>query len=537
MQETPYRRNPLLDGDEALKKWREGPESWNNWIRENPAHDIHFDAVDFSSEREAEEAISFAGYDFGSGNVSFIGAKFGDGDVSFRETRFGEGNLHFMEATFGRGNIDFSHTSFGEGQIYFVDTNFGEGDLSFSESEFGNGDVFFCRANFGVGNLDFSNSTFGLGDVDFREATFGCFFVKFSDANFGEGCVYFTHTTFSNGVVSFSHCKFGKDKVFFSGANFRESLVSFQGAEFGESSAYFSGTKIKDLNFSSTNASSGEIRFDGAYFGEGNVSFNEAKLSKLFFTPSQLGTVSLSAQGLVISTAAVFELPSSIDQLEDFHFLGASFKGPLILSGSFQIVPDFLATNSSHQVELSGLKVKLRRIPASPTWHQRMFIKAKDPQDAARLRRLKEIAESNKDHQAALRFSADEHRARRWDQTSKLGSVLDIAFSALSNYGQSILRPSCSLFFFYCVFTSLLLANSTAKSFESWTGWLQSALLSASNTLPFLPQSRSLREDAVEALYFDDPSLLVDSIMIGQGALSFIFLFLIGLGVRNRFRL
>jgi hypothetical protein len=73
---------------------------------------------------------------------------------------------------------------------------------------------------------------------------------------------------------------------------------------------------------------------------------------------------------------------------------------------------------------------------------------------------------------------------------------------------------------------------------DGWADWVQAALLSASNSLPFLPQSRELRTGALQALYdTTDPSSFIDALMITQGVLSFIFLFLIGLGLRNRFRL
>lgn len=79
-----------------------------------------------------------------------------------------------------------------------------------------------------------------------------------------------------------------------------------------------------------------------------------------------------------------------------------------------------------------------------------------------------------------------------------------------------------------------------ATTFAAWwrgPGWGQSLLLSVSNSLPFLPQSRDLRTDALKALYPGDPGFWIDALMIGQGVFSFVFLFLIGLGLRNRFRL
>ncbi|MAB33522.1 hypothetical protein BC440_00160 [Thalassospira sp. MIT1004] len=213
---------------------------------------------------------------------------------------------------------------------------------------------------------------------------------------------------------------------------------------------------------------------------------------------------------------------------------GASFGGALFVSGNFGIVPDLRATRCYHQVDLSGLKVKL---PRTFGWPPKLSRVAEDPEDGARLRRLKEIAETNKDHQAALRFSADENRAKRWIETSWFGSVLDMAFSFFSDYGQSILRPVLWLLAIFVDGTSIYLALATGTLANWRAGLEQAALLSASNSLPFLPQSRDLREDALTALYGTDPSLCIDILMIAQGVLSFIFLFLIGLGLRNRFRL
>ena len=225
--------------------------------------------------------------------------------------------------------------------------------------------------------------------------------------------------------------------------------------------------------------------------------------------------------------------------MKSLKLQGASFNGPLTLQGNLSVVPDLRATRYTHQVELSDLKVKLPRISPKLGWPPKLSRVAQDPQDGPKLRRLKEIAETNKDHQAALRFSADENRAKRWIETSWFGSVLDMAFSFFSNYGQSILRPSFWLGVIFALSMYAYKAKQLPKlATDGWADWAQTALLSASNSLPFLPQSRELRTGALKALYdTTDPSSFIDALMITQGVLSFVFLFLIGLGLRNRFRL
>jgi len=477
MTENDQQEAKTLEGEAAVDLWRKGRKAWNSWIKQNPGWNISFAQVDFVAERDSDGKLSFSGYNFVDGSVIFADAKFGDGDVSFSDTIFGDRGVYFTLAKFGNGTLSFNNAQFGNGGVSFEYTDFGNGTLQFFKTRFGNGDLTFREATFGKCTLIFSKGSFGNCNVNFS-------FAKFEDGR-----------------------------------------LQFQDITFGKGNIDFSSTTINNLGFSSTT------------FDDNTLKFNNTNLTKLIFKPQAIESSRIEASGLSIKRQAIFELPVSASTLEFFNLHGSSFDGPLTLSGNIGTVPDLRASRYTHQVDLSALEVKLRRTPQSRNWFKKLSAVAEHPEDAARLRRIKEIAEANKDHQAALRFSADENRAKRWRQTSKLGSILDIAFSALSNYGQSILRPFFGLFFFFCVFTSLYLANSTEMSFEISTGWLQSMLLSASNSLPFLPQSRSVRDEAIKVLHCVSPSLWVNAIMIGQGILSFIFLFLIGLGLRNRFRL
>ncbi|WP_341363756.1 pentapeptide repeat-containing protein [Thalassospira sp. SN3W] len=388
--------------------------------------------------------------------------------------------------------VDFSTEWTSDGVLSFAGYHFGRGNIDFSETTFGNGDVDFSNAIFGDGSIDFSKITFGDGDLNFSNATFGNGNLYFHLATFGKGDVFFTRVTF------------GKGEVFFSGTNLGDGDVDFTESTFDKIHLNFAKTRIKDL----------------------------------YFKPKAIGSCYFEAEGLSITGRAIFDLPQSASALKSFKLLSASFDGPLTLKGNLNIIPDFRATRYSHQVELSDLKVKLPRISPKLGWPLKLSQVAQDPQDGPKLRRLKEIAETNKDHQAALRFSADENRAKRWIETSWFGSVLDMAFSAFSNYGQSILRPSFWLGVIFALSMYAYKAKQIPKlATDGWADWVQAALLSASNSLPFLPQSRELRTGALKALYDTDSSSYVDALMITQGVLSFVFLFLIGLGLRNRFRL
>ena len=566
---------PTLEGDKALYFWRQGPDAWNNWIEEHPGWNISFAGVDFSTERSYAGNLSFAGYHFGDGDVDFSGATFGDrsveffnatfgdGNLTFIGTTFGDGDVSFLKVTFGNGNVDFSDTSFGYGTVNFSRVTFGTGNIDFSETSFGHGDVDFFEAIFGNGDVDFSKATFDDGDVDFRCSTFGNGKADFSEVKFGNGNVNFSEATFGDGEVAFFRATFGNGDVTFAGANFGNGDLTFLKSHFGDGNVKFSEATFDrgdvkfseatfgncdvdfdkaafsdcSVNFHATTSDKGYFRFSKTTFDNSNLKFSHASLNTLIFRPKSIGYI--EAQGLSIQNLALFVFPSSSNVLKYFDMQGASFNGPLFLMGDLDIILDLRASRSSHQVELSDLNVKLRRVPQSRNWFKKFFAVAEYPEDAARLRRLKEIAETNKDHQAALRFSADENRARRWIETSWFGSVLDMAFSACSNYGQSILRPFVALFVLAVASMGFYKKQAVTTDVEWWTapGWGQSAHLSISNSLPFLPQSRGLREGALDALYPGDPSFWINALMIGQGTFSFVFLFLIGLGLRNRFRL
>jgi len=413
--------------------------------------------------------------------------------------------------------VDFSSERDSTGYLSFVGYHFGDGDTDFSGALFGDGNVDFYNATFGEGTVNFFQTTFGDGNVNFVRTTFGGGELNFFGATFGEGDVRFIGTIFGDSDLDFYNANFGKGNVNFFKANFGDGNVNFANATFGD----------------------GEVKFSKAKFGNGDVSFYHTKLTELIFSPTAIGSCHIEAQGLSIESRAVFMLPPSATALKSFDLHGASFDGPLILSGNLEIIPDFRATRYSHQVELSALKVKLRRTWQGFGWPPVLSRVTEHPEDAAKLRRLKEIAETNKDHQAALRFSANENRARRWIETSWFGSVLDMAFSACSDYGQNILRPFIALLAIATVSTGAYkaMAATTVAAWWKGPGWGQSLLLSISNSLPFLPQSRDFRQDTLTALYPSGPSLYVDALMIAQGVLSFVFLFLIGLGLRNRFRL
>ncbi|MEQ8585033.1 MAG: hypothetical protein RLO01_13505 [Thalassobaculaceae bacterium] len=200
-------------------------------------------------------------------------------------------------------------------------------------------------------------------------------------------------------------------------------------------------------------------------------------------------------------------------------------------------MPDLRSTITQGHVDLQNLILK--------PWEQRCFrwpaesfIGPEIASDAVpALRRLKELAETNRHHDAALRFFADECRAQRWNQYGVAASLLDWAYDTLCDYGQSAGRPVVGLLVSIALFVVLYAGLSAPDPNKGVNVFGEAVSASLGNTLPFIPSDREIRSDAFDLLYGPNPGLWVDILSLVQSAIGFVFLFLIGLGLRNRFRM
>ncbi|MCE0495354.1 pentapeptide repeat-containing protein [Vibrio salinus] len=405
-------------------------------------------------------------------------------DISFKEVIFDSGaTVSFFGFEFPNyGEVDFSFAEFRSGEVDFRGTKFGYGDLRFLCTEFGEGKV------------DFSNSKFGGGEVDFR------------GIKFGEGVVSFRNSEFGGGEVSFFEAEFGDGNVFFTGAEFGHGNVSFQMARFGH----------------------GEVTFDNANFG-GHVGFKDVSISE--------GCTSIS-----------------------FRF--ASFKSSVEFSTRevLPFIPDFVGTKTTNHFVLTGLKCSFKR---------KWFTDAS--KQAERLCRLKEIAEHNKDYKSALRFHADEMRAARWFWPSYSdvfsifhfikpfgAGLLDWLFSTCSSYGQSIIKPVLGFLLVVFILIALTMHESNTIEAKNWHPFSSNVVpdactvdchrlegntrdilylastVSLSKAIPFLGGIGLDAAEVRKELNLSARYGVMSSLLSG---LSFLFMFLIGLGLRNKFRL
>lgn len=367
--------------------------------------------------------------------------------------------------------------------ISFTGFIFPTGDVSFQRTTFGDGDVSFEYTNFRGGDISFWNATFGNGDISFLRAAFGNSNVIFYGTLFGDGNISFDRTSFGNGYVTFGKATLGNGDISFYKSTFRGGDISFVNTTLGEGIYNFETTQFKN-----------------------NI---------------------------------VFDNVTETEKVKKFSFKHSSFEKSLILPETkFGCVIDLTNTKLGHQITLHNLECSLKRKPII-RWLG-LYSKSKDPEDAARFRRLKEIAQNNKDHERALDFNAQEKRAKRWREYGPAASILDMIYSAISNYGQSILRPLLGLLFIIDLFTGfhILYTNTdnTRHAFE----------YTLANSLPFLASTRAVIKSSKDQLYCSDTNktptcvpvpIGLDFLTFIQGILTIIFLFFIGLGLRNRFKI
>jgi hypothetical protein len=260
------------------------------------------------------------------------------------------------------------------------------------------------------------------------------------------------------------------------------------------------------------------------------TTFNRATFtSDAWFTSTTFGTADfISAKFFgnahfpfsVFSDGADF---TSATFLGDLTFINAEFDATTIfVNTTFAAsVPDFRGATMHEATE----------------WHGSIWPKPphgmKDAQaQVYAYERLKLEMERLKKHEDEQRFFRKELRARRaLESPLSVAWYLNFVYGALSDYGQSVVRPilgivacfaiGCFVFAFAPVFNGTHLIGERA------------AALSFANIFSFLPIKREIMTPAmIEGL--SDLAQIIGAVQSLVGA---ILLFLLGLALRNRFRM
>ncbi len=369
--------------------------------------------------------------------------------------------------------------------------------------------------------VDFSHAVFAEGDTSFKRAAF-------------YGCdVDFSFTTFAAPIVDFSLADFGDGDLDFTSTVFRSQTVIFLLAKLGSGTLHFDGSKVGRalLRFELTNlekeiVSFRDIEFEGeGFFWQLNglekakeVTFEGCKFEGLF-TFTHKGRMGAP---LDLRRTKLVHMPVLNDLICDYKIAPM----PSILARSSQW---WLGVPSSD--------------PPTWKWHK----KAQHREDSQRFRRLKEIAHSNRNHAKALEFHIQEIRSRRGWETNWPQDLAQFFFWAFGDYGRSVLRPIVWMGVFWAAFAgwfwwmrapiqkvadSLPIGTGASIYRDGWTA----LTYSASNMLSFIPTGRTAKQQGEDLLF---GGLVPDSVLLVSGVQSIvavILLFLLGLGLRNMFR-
>ena len=483
--------------------------------------EICFDAVDWEQLRSdiGQRDLKFPFIGWGTRTLHFGKCDFGDGDITFAGTF--QGAVVFQDAHFGSGTLSFAGSSFdvfkfkggsfsGQGKVLFNGARFynyaeiqiqdlGEKRLSFGPFK-KPGQADSCCVMQGP-KFHFQIKASTGTSISFREAILnvGDLLLDFAGAS-NLSQVDFTKTEWRSGNVCMNGLRLGfpdhegtKNYLRFTDANFEEvRRLRFDGLGMVSGHMIFAFTRfperaITELNFSD--------------LGPGEVVFKQAHFPGILEFSQKDGEVFTS----------------------ELSFRGSTFKGPLFINGlKFGPVPNLVGTEFQKHLSLTDVE-----FGSQMTSKQ----KRQEPNRGAKLQRIKELAEANKDHALALTCHAEEMRFNRFQRKGVgrfLADTLDLIYECTSNYGQSIALPMLWLIFTWAGFG--LIYRYVFDSIES------PLLFSFAWTLPFLPAAGILRLIGFRNI-FEDAEPVLYALMATQGLIAIALIFLIGLGFRNRFRI
>ncbi|MFM7630703.1 MAG: pentapeptide repeat-containing protein [Alphaproteobacteria bacterium] len=339
-------------------------------------------------------------------------------------------------------------------------------------------------------------------------------------------------------------------KVDFAGATFvgQQDDVNFNNTTFKDTACFIGTNFLGNANFIKTKFED-VAQFNNAVFNK-NADFEAVFNQDALFNNVQF-TRKTNFAGTEFIGKVSFET-AHFKQVATFH--AARFAKTVSFQDSeWGAVPDFIGTAWKDGVAIADFhQLQTNLNNGTLDW--------RTPSTSAliadRLQALRKMARDADDRPRELDYFALELKARY--QGKGLGAGLKRCLVGLygwfSNYGRGIGRPfvwlaGLCLLSMVCYW---VLADGDGRVLSkdrlfaltygvlpdvNWRVWDNALLLSLVNALPPLGASSTARESSLKALYGCDIPTAVHFIAVGEGILGLILLFLIALGLRNRFRL
>lgn len=404
-------------------------------------------------------------------------------DLSFRSAKFHYSDHFFTYCYFNNYNIHFENSTL-------------RGIYHFENASFKNSKLLMKNCN-GSAIFDFEKSTIEEFQIEIRACTnLQKLQIGLSRLIGKKLVIRISHCVIDHLMLSLGQCKFEIAQIIID-----TSKISKIDADF----KYFS-TSEGYVSFTNTEFLSGNINFQNAVFGNQRSAFDKST-----FTENTKTDFSYSHfKGPVTFIGAKISSNSPVP------FRGASFAGGLDLNQ--------IETNTHFDLDQTDIKQHFRlngdEFPL-PVY----FLKKTPREIGLHFKRLKEIAAANKDHNLEIEFFAKELVA----QGSKIGAL----YGFFSNYGRSTVIPFAWLFCTILWCSNLYFFHATSTN----ASWWNALNFSIAHAVAFSGTSKAIAESSSKALYYSNPPDFVQITSACESVLCTIFIFLLILAVRNRFRI
>lgn len=309
--------------------------------------------------------------------------------------------------------------------------------------------------------------------------------------------------------------------------------IIFDKATFSDGNILFHKTVFEsDISFYKTKISDGLISFFGTVIKKGNIAFIKVELGQ-----TSISFMETTVTGHFFVESVTFPL---IAEFERFFVTGTvAFESCI-----FREVPDFSDSKFNHPPDVSGIEIlAFRKIWIWPWWMA-------DHDKGKQFRKLKAMALAANDHEKDGEFFAYEMLAKRGYEAGSTGPIalfINWLYFTFSNFGQSYLRPLIAMFlscFAFAIYYATQV-NSLLKSAEMNDFALG---YSFRNVFPFLgsllgavfhPADHKSGFEKIFEKLGPKPELIDWLVTVGfvQNAIGAVLLFLLLLGLRNKFRL
>ena len=504
MNDTDTDTDEILKDQEAINLFIKGRDAWNEWAEQHEGWVVDFSGLTFPLHGNPS-SVSFESYVFlgpvkfedtyfRCNKVSFESSIFKDGDVSFYGAKFDGSKVYFDKAVFSNGNKDFRMDSSSSFKlISFYGTEFGDGDLEFSDLT-SNESITFNHARIGKGSHSFENITVTNGSLNFYFAKVKIDLSKsinFTNINIQHGDVDLCGFKFIGGDINFYFLRVQEGKVLI------KDVKEFN---------------AESLSFSNLNIENGELSLYDSEFEKCSINFDNANIGSDF-----------------LLTGAKF------NHSDNITFNGLKVGRSLILDNTyFSVVPDFRNILVERDVSMIDMKVKyMRKI--------RFVGRSSNREHGDMYQKLKSLAIKANDHQRELEFFAMEEKAKFMWHRNPIEYFPTFLYGLLSNFGRSLWRPMIGLLATGCsavaCFQYILSGTWSIQGLKVW-------FLSLLYLLPFVPGSRDTRKNLICTFYRGESNdsinacvELIERVAFAESFFALLFLFLIGLALRNRFRL